>query len=138
MKWKIAILTFALPVICILFLSYTLTTNQPPFNTFVASILVLLAIARIFLFDRRYLYACLPENDTLKVEYLTPLFRKKSMHIKLSVLKDIKLSKGGWLLSTLDIKTQEEWIRFEILQKEILATIEGQLALVRTGGMPFS
>ncbi len=136
MKWKIAILSFALPLICILFFSYTLATNQPPFTIFATSLLLLLAIARIFLFDRKYLYAFLPENDILKVEYLTPLFRKKSMYIQLSALKDIKLSKAAWPVSTLNINTQEEWIHFEILQKKILATIESQLASVRTVGMP--
>ena len=135
MKFKVFLLNYLLSIICIAFVIVALSTRDNNFDIFMATFLLIVAVANPLLSNRQYIYGFRLCDDNIEIKYLTILLQSRTFVVGLSAIESIELKSKHFLLiypPALDIKQPEDWRRFYIIEKNTLNTIGHQLASMTT------
>ena len=130
MKSAILIRSIILPLIFILIVGYNFYTGQDPFKIFVAILMLFIVVARIFLRDRRYLISLDVTDSHLEIQYYSEVLKLKSMKIPVSEISAMEFRKIHWLAdyaASVDIKWEEEWFNFQIVQRKQIPNFQTKL-----------
>ena len=135
MKFKVFLLNYLLSIICIVFVIVALSTRDNNFDIFMATFLLIVAVANPLLSNRQYIYGFRLCDDNIEIKYLTILLQSRTFVVGLSTIESIELKSKHFLLiypPALDIKQPGDWRRFYIIEKNTLNTIGHQLASMTT------
>ena len=131
MKFKVFILNYLITIICGAFAIATYFMRDNPFDNFMATMWLIIAIAIPVLSDRHYITSFRRYNDHIEIRYLTSLLRSRTFAVSISTIESIELKSRHYLLiypPALDIKQPGDWRRFYIIEKNMLGIIGHQLA----------
>ena len=109
-----------LAVLFIIWLSYF---DMTPFQVFTkATFIACLSILQL-LSDDKYVLKFAIQDDNVAISYITQFLQIKSLHVPVSDIKEIKLSKRSKISTiwspTLDLKVDGKMATFNVITKEL-------------------
>ncbi len=130
-KVKVFLLVFGTPILLLLLLLFKGTGNNVFFNVWSVSFLSIVMISMAILTDRKYLTRFDIEGSRLEISYLTPFLQTKSISLDTAGIQTFEIVRSNWLVefpSVVDIKFEQERLRFELIDKTLMDNLKKQVA----------
>jgi hypothetical protein len=121
LKMKVLFHTFAAPVTLLLLIFFVMLTNNGAFNLYLGAGLIFGNLLRLVFADKKYLVHLIDSRDSLEIEYLTPLGKRRLLKLRTSDISRVNLEKANWLIdfpAALDITYRKDRISIYILDKQ--------------------
>jgi len=130
MKLTVLIRAIIFPLIFVVIWIYVHYTGQDPFKVYLTVVMFLVAVARIFLSDRRYLAYLNVSDSHIEIHYYTTVLKLKSINIPISEISHIEFKKAHWVAdysAIVNIKWKEEWFNFQVVQRKQIPDLQIKL-----------
>ena len=134
MKLKIFLVTVGIPVLLWIVLLMVFRSSSKAVDSFIVFAILMSILIRVLTIKRKYLVSLVISQTSLQIHYITPYFKNKCVTVPISAIAAIEFTKANWIVqypAAVNIKFEDEWLTFEIIQKRLWKEI--QIKLVAAG-----